>query len=148
MLDCSICFENVVSTDDMIKLECRHELCRRCVKKLQRLSCPYCRCDITKQIKVLFEQQLKTVEYKPIAQLIRINLRRIRRRRRSREERLADRQSIVLNPEEVEISIFEYGRKGKYKKNKRGKPHIDRKKQKYKQSRRCRWTGLNRQRHF
>ena len=140
-MDCSICY---LQSDNLISLNCHHELCKDCINRLQKFSCPFCRCDITDQIRNLQERKINK-EYSYSPPLIRINVRRRRRRRR----RSNSEEQINELHESSSIQIVSgHDRKGKKKSKKKRAPHIDRKKQKYKHSRKNRWNELNRQRNF
>ena len=43
--ECHICFENR-QQGEFMKLECSHELCDGCYKKLNSFTCPFCRAPI------------------------------------------------------------------------------------------------------
>ena len=42
-MDCTICLEGNLSTNDFVYLECGHKICKECFLKLIRNTCPYCR---------------------------------------------------------------------------------------------------------
>ena len=37
--ECAICFE----TNDSFELECKHKICKGCIKQFNCFTCPYCR---------------------------------------------------------------------------------------------------------
>jgi hypothetical protein len=136
-MECFICYETVNDTGDMIRLECLHSLCKRCLGKLEKRLCPYCRTDITVQVTAILYKPLPTKECPVYPSTIRIRVRR-RRRRRTRSERLeisSTDQTVVLETlDNVSLTrAFKVG-------------CSDRKKQKYRQSKSGRWNGLNRKR--
>lgn len=135
-MECPICYENVTDNGDMIRLECLHALCRRCLGKLEKRLCPYCRTDIAVQIIAIFNKPLPTKEYPAYTGTIRIRVRRRRRRRaRSHEIDVSEVNSRVVVEESFEnmslTRAFNIG-------------CSDRKRQKYRQARNGKWTGMNR----
>ena len=132
-MECPICYENVTDDRDMIRLECMHTMCMRCLGKLEKRLCPYCRTDITMQVTAILYRPLPTRDHKVYTGEIRIRVRR-RRRRRKRSERLniadVDQSVVVESLENMSLTrAFKVG-------------CSDRKKQKYRQARNGKWNGM------
>ena len=58
--DCCVCFENNVEKDEM--LECKHSVCKGCVKQLRDPRCPMCRSDI--KSKFITDKDIRTMKIK------------------------------------------------------------------------------------
>lgn len=134
-MECQICYENVNDNGDMIRLECLHSLCKRCLGKLEKRICPYCRADIAVEITTILYRPVLTKEYKVYMDPIRIRGRR-RRRRRPKSERLenSDSSRPIIAENLENRSLTKAFRTG----------CSDRKRQKYRQARSGKWTGMNR----
>ena len=50
-MECPICCINKEEKSDIVFLECLHSLCKRCVQKLEKLICPFCRTPIRPEIR-------------------------------------------------------------------------------------------------
>lgn len=82
-MECPICYENVNENGDMLWLECLHALCRRCLRKLERKTCPFCRTDISTEIGRVLNDAQDACHVRPYSAPIRVRARRQRRRRRT-----------------------------------------------------------------
>lgn len=47
--ECSICLDEK-NVKEFIILSCKHKLCIECSQKLEKSVCPFCRCDISKEV--------------------------------------------------------------------------------------------------
>ena len=58
--DCCVCFENNVEKDEV--LECKHSVCKGCVKQLRDPRCPMCRSDI--KSKFITDKDIRSMKIK------------------------------------------------------------------------------------
>ena len=57
-MNCSICITDKIPHENMVWLDCSHNLCSTCYDSLTANSCPYCRTLITAKTKNLREQNM------------------------------------------------------------------------------------------
>lgn len=57
-MNCSICITDNISHENMVWLDCYHNLCSICYDSLTSNKCPYCRTLITDKTKNLREQNM------------------------------------------------------------------------------------------
>jgi len=145
-MECPICYENITDAGDMIRLDCLHSLCRRCLRKLEVLRCPYCRTEISLLIFDFLKKSLPSRRYLAFADNIHVRTRRRHRMRRRTHELnssdmgISNMDSRIMIEESLQIPNFR-----EIKKRRKQKSGCDKKRQKYRQAKKGKWTGMNRQ---
>ena len=96
-MNCNICFEDNIQSKDMHYMECLHNLCDICYKKLEISTCPFCRQEISLSDKQISNQNFSedneilfdiTFEVDFIIPTIRRNRQEYKRNKRNRKKEI------------------------------------------------------------
>lgn len=50
-MTCCICYEN----NELLKINCNHNVCKKCVKNMFNTKCPICRKDLIKELPIKYK---------------------------------------------------------------------------------------------